>query len=398
MRRPPAFLCPLLASLFVFSCTGGETPSRAARGADAIVDPVSRDAAVPVRLAATDGTVPGCVQPPSNLLGWWSGDGNALDLKGGLGGMLRGEVRFGPGKVGQAFLFDSPDSYVEIPRVPALELGRGAGKEWTLDFWYMATDDGSPPDRELVVKRIGVTSYTTDYRIFIERDWDEPAIIWGTGGSDDPCAWLAWPEPSRNEWHHVAGVLRSTGEQTGEKAFYVDGALVGSCTYHLKANTVSSPLRFGRNADRQFYGMIDEVEIFNRALSAQEILDIYNAGSAGKCKALFADIDVLPPNINPGSNRLIHVAVLSTPDFDARTLDPATVSLGPAGAAPVDKARTQDVDADGDPDLVFSFRIQDTGIVDGDTEICLLGMTFDGAEIRGCAPIVTVAPVDGGVE
>lgn len=379
--------------LVFLGCAKGEAPTDATDHTQE-----TSNTAVPVMMALSDGTVDGCVEAPPNLLAWWTGDGNALDIAGAFSGILRGNVGFGPGVVGRAFAFDGTDSFVEIPMRPELNLGRGAAKEWTLDFWYMATDDGLPPDRELVVKRVGTTSYTTDYRIFLERDWDVPSIVWATGGYEDPCAWLGWPEPSLNTWHHVAGVLRSTGDQTGEKAFYVDGALVGECTYHLKAKAVSTPLRFGRSPDRPFTGMIDEIEIFNRALSEEEILSIYNAGSAGKCKFIFADIDVLPPNINPGSNRLIHVAILSTPVFDAASLDPETVTLGPAKAAPVDKKRIQDVDADGDLDVVFSFRIQDTGVVDGDTEVCLSALTVDGAEIRGCAPIFTVASVEGSAE
>ena len=36
--------------------------------------------------------------------------------------------------------------------------------------------------------------------------------------------------------------------------------------------------------NRYFHGLIDEVGLFNRALSESEIQAIYNAGSAGKCK------------------------------------------------------------------------------------------------------------------
>jgi hypothetical protein len=399
MRNPPIYqvACLLATCFFLPGCSADKSPTDVQNVEKGTPD--SGDlSSVSVKVSLSDGTVNGCVEAPPGLLAWWTGDGNALDITGAFSGVLRGSATFGPGVVGRAFLFDTDPSYVDIPMREAMNLGRGAGKEWTLDFWYMATDDGGPPDRELVVKRVGLTSYQTDYRIFLERDYPEPAIIWGTGGVEDPCAWMAAPEPALNAWHHVAGVLRSTGDQTGKKAFYIDGALVGECTYRLKADKVSAPLRLGRGADRQFYGMIDEIEIFDRALSDEEIFSIYNAGSAGKCKFVFADIDILPPNINPGSNRIIHVAVLTTPVFEAASLDPETVTLGPGQAVPVDKERIQDVDADGDLDVVLSFRIQDTGIADGDTEVCLTGLTRDGAEFRGCAPIFTVASTEGSTE
>ena len=83
-------------------------------------------------------------------------------------------------------------------------------------------------------------------------------------------------------------------------------------------------------------GHIDEVEIHNRALSASEIQAIFNAGSAGKCKTLTVVIDIKPgsfPNsINLGSGGNVPVAICSTLDFDATTVDPLTVTLASAPA------------------------------------------------------------------
>ena len=53
-------------------------------------------------------------------------------------------------------------------------------------------------------------------------------------------------------------------------------------------DSTTFPLVWGRrNDDRGFFhnGLIDDVEIFNRALSAEEITKIFSAGSAGKCLA-----------------------------------------------------------------------------------------------------------------
>ncbi|WP_445475391.1 DUF7507 domain-containing protein [Methanococcoides methylutens] len=96
------------------------------------------------------------------------------------------------------------------------------------------------------------------------------------------------------------------------------------------------------------------------------------------------DIDIKPgsfPNsINLKSNGVIPVAILSTDSFDASTVDPASVMF--AGAAPLRWA-TEDVDKDGDLDLVFHFKVKDTGLAPGDTEAILTGETFDGISIEG---------------
>jgi hypothetical protein len=81
--------------------------------------------------------------------------------------------------------------------------------------------------------------------------------------------------------------------------------------------------------DRGFYGLIDEVRVFNRALGAQEVLAIYQAGESGVCRAIAVSIDIRPgshPNsIQLGSNGVVAVEILSSGSFDATTVDPATV-------------------------------------------------------------------------
>src|SRR5437868_13593808 len=59
-----------------------------------------------------------CVQPPSNLVAWWPGDGNAKDIVGGNDGTLSGVVTFTLGRVGQAFAFDGTSGEVLVPHAP----------------------------------------------------------------------------------------------------------------------------------------------------------------------------------------------------------------------------------------------------------------------------------------
>lgn len=103
------------------------------------------------------------------------------------------------------------------------------------------------------------------------------------------------------------------------------------------------------------------------------------------------DIDIKPgsdPNsIHPRSNGVIPVAILTTEDFDATTVDPETVVF--AGASPVHYA-IKDVDKDRDYDLILHFRTQDTDIAPGNDAACLTGETYDGIPIIGCDSIRTV--------
>jgi hypothetical protein len=107
-------------------------------------------------------------------------------------------------------------------------------------------------------------------------------------------------------------------------------------------------------------------------------------------------IDVKPGSavnpINPGSHGVIPVAILTDPNFDALSVDVATVRFsGPTGAAEAHgKGHPQDVDGDGDVDLLLHFRTQDSGITCGDTTTTLVGTTIDGQAIVGSDSIQTV--------
>jgi len=78
---------------------------------------------------------------------------------------------------------------------------------------------------------------------------------------------------------------------------------------------------------------------------------------------------------------VVPVAVLTTDEFDASTVDPTTVLF--AGASPVRWAM-EDVDADGDMDLVLHFKTQGLNLTDASMNATLTGeTTTDGKHIRG---------------
>ncbi len=117
------------------------------------------------------------------------------------------------------------------------------------------------------------------------------------------------------------------------------------------------------------------------------------------------EIDVKPgsdPNsINCTNNHgVIPVAILSSVDFDATTVDHTSVRFGKTGTEASEthtnnktgepKRHEEDVDGDNDMDLVFHFRFGDTGLECGDEEAVLIGETFDGLAIEGRDAIDTV--------
>ena len=95
-----------------------------------------------------------------------------------------------------------------------------------------------------------------------------------------------------------------------------------------------------------------------------------------------------PDSINLKSRKVVPVAVLTTDDFDASTIDPETVLF--VGAEPV-RWKLCDVDRDGDDDMLFHFKTQDLlkdennpeGLDEDSTEATLTGATQNGEIIAG---------------
>lgn len=108
---------------------------------------------------------------------------------------------------------------------------------------------------------------------------------------------------------------------------------------------------------------------------------------------VFVGIDVKPgsdPNaINPRSGGVIPVAVLTTAGFDAQAVAPESARFGPARAAAL-RAALEDVDGDGDLDLVLHFGTAASGVQPGGEEVTLEIRRIDSLPLLGRDAIVTV--------
>jgi hypothetical protein len=110
-------------------------------------------------------------------------------------------------------------------------------------------------------------------------------------------------------------------------------------------------------------------------------------------------VDVRPSTeVNPiilHSGGVVPVALLAEPGFDPSEIDPESLAFGPPSGpfvAPLHdltaecalEDHLQDVDDDGDLDLVTHYSIGDLGFEVGDTEGCLTGSLLSGPSLVGC--------------
>jgi len=213
------------------------------------------------------------VEASSGLVGSWSFDestGTTVHDSSGNGnnGTLINAPLWWNGKFGTALNFDGTDDYVEIPHNETL-----TSSNFTIEAWIYLSSDVVGTQARIVSKQETISkSYSFDIfgNGYGGSTGNQLLSSIGTGAT-----WynfLSTTHLSNQTWYHVAG----TQEGTNSK-IYIDGQLDKNGTTSTQtANntgvlTIGCQKQTGTNATYFFNGTIDEVRIYNRALSQQEI-------------------------------------------------------------------------------------------------------------------------------
>ncbi len=239
-------------------------------------DPYADDAGFDLdAIEANLGPLDSSSSAPGGLIGWWALNENNGTLAGDsapnpISGTLSGAV-WTTGKMGSSLSFDGGDELV-IPGHDKLNFGTA---DFTIALWIKPA---------MLTARMGIldrSDGTTGYRLTVS-DTDPGRLkfirgyLWSEGIQSD--SGIITP----GIWNHVACVV-----SRGEATFFINGLPHGSGILAGKSATTSSNLHVGKKAVTgstmtDFNGQIDELRLYNAALSEQEITALVSSGNLGR--------------------------------------------------------------------------------------------------------------------
>jgi len=181
----------------------------------------------------------------------------AQDSAGTFDGVVVGDSHWQPfgGRLGGAVKLDGDGDYIRCPNEPAFDITGPI----TLCAWVKTTNTDT--------KKTILAKHDVTWRIRLHNGNFELVL---PGLSGVPWFTVSGGFVSNNQWHHVTGVF----DGISEARVYIDGEMVSAQEALGILQTNEYPVAIGRNAlwpDRDFEGFIDDVRIYNKALTTEQI-------------------------------------------------------------------------------------------------------------------------------
>jgi hypothetical protein len=205
--------------------------------------------------------------PMNGMVAFYPFNGNADDKSGNMNhGIVYGAVltndRFG--KSNAAYHFDGYNDYIKI----ADDESYSGLNEITVSAWFKPA---SCDNWQVLGKfqNTGVAEFVIFHSTHYTRGWefgiDNGSFSWEDAKSRTTA--------QSGKWVHVVGTFNSS-----IISIYINGQLKGSQYYSGPIDNLSAPLKIGTYAGScHFKGTIDDVAIYNRALTESEIQLLYDA-------------------------------------------------------------------------------------------------------------------------
>ena len=232
--------------------------------------------------------------PTNGLVAWYPFNGNANDESGnGNNGVVNGAILTADrlGNPNAAYDFNGVNNYISVIGNSSLH---NIADSMSCSIWIFAPPF-TPTTETAIAKTQSLTGFGFSNNIYHNTDQCEFRVVnaAGLGGVYTTSPIIT------SSWHNIVSVVSST-----TRSIYYDGMLNTSTTaagYYYGSNT--GPLTIGchTNLVSWYLGKIDDIGIWNRPLTAQEVLQIYNSTITGINEPLSLSSFGIYPNPNKGT-------------------------------------------------------------------------------------------------
>ena len=185
--------------------------------------------------------------------------GDAIDAAGAHNGTVVGATRGVPGKVGNAFSFDGND-YITINNHSDIT----DYNAFTISAWVKPT--ATTPKYRCIISKVHPD------RDFVMRFTNSDYSVHFEDGAYASCTQTSALQ--LNEWMHLAATWGND-----QWNLYIDGVLVKTCNFSSRGplwSCLNMSIGSLQGGSEFFIGLIDEVRIYNRALSSTDVTALYN--------------------------------------------------------------------------------------------------------------------------
>jgi hypothetical protein len=237
----------------------------------------------------------GGLAPPAGLVSWWTADGTAADLMQRNDAELVDGTTYAPGMVGQAFDFDGVNDRVQLPDSESLKLTESL----SIEAWIKA--DSLPEQQGEILFRGDDRGGLDPYSLSLQNNGSLRFEVASLNGAAS-----VWAPLPLGQFTHVAGTL---DDASGAMRLYLDGVLISQITTTQRPfgdlDPASNPgIGIGNHGGAPdtphnfpFDGLIDELSVYNRALTTEEVQRIYHTGGQGKVKMTVAQTSPEPGSV-----------------------------------------------------------------------------------------------------
>lgn len=192
-------------------------------------------------------------------------NGDVTDSWGSNDGTDNTSAGYVNGVYGQAKDFDGTDDRVELP-----DLGLSSTNSFTVSVWANTQND---IDNKTLFGRINAGA---DIVRLVERA--DNTIKFECGNLNGNLLSVTAGSYQTNEWNHLIGIYNANGPKV---QLYLNRSLIAETNGTVdNFDTTDGPWIGGRNDNGQYFnGQIDDVRIYDKALTPQEVEQLYNKGA-----------------------------------------------------------------------------------------------------------------------